>query len=219
MAAFPVAKLAALLLKQLSKPIANYAKERAKTHPFFRRHVCMPPAQFYNWCEVKMKMWVMNMGKPVDIPQLNEAMAIELGANLLGETIIFSIAAVVLFLEYARQVRKETKKEEGRQREITELSEALQNVTFTVEKQGVELKELRRKMVDLETKVDIALHRPFRPKTPPSDGGTIKNGLRHETQHTEHQHFAGKPYELKYNGTVLKALDYLTFQIPNGYYR
>lgn len=45
MAAFPVAKLGALLLKQVSKPIASFAKERAKSHPVFRKYVCMPPAQ------------------------------------------------------------------------------------------------------------------------------------------------------------------------------
>ena len=38
-------------------------------------------------------MWSMNIGKPVNIPKLNEAMAIELGAELVGETVIFSIAA------------------------------------------------------------------------------------------------------------------------------
>lgn len=58
----------------------------------------------YNWCEVKAKMWVMNLGKPVNIPVLNEAMAIDLGANLLGEGIIFVIAAAALIFEYNRWV-------------------------------------------------------------------------------------------------------------------
>lgn len=44
-AAFPVAKLGALILKQISKPIASFAKERAKQNPFFRTYICMPPAQ------------------------------------------------------------------------------------------------------------------------------------------------------------------------------
>lgn len=44
-AAFPAAKLGTLLIRQVSKPIANYAKERAKKHPFFRKYICMPPAQ------------------------------------------------------------------------------------------------------------------------------------------------------------------------------
>lgn len=40
-----------------------------------------------------MKMWSMNLGKPVNIPKLNENMAIELGAELVGEGVIFTIAA------------------------------------------------------------------------------------------------------------------------------
>lgn len=51
--AFPAFKLGALLLKQLSKPVANFVKARAKNSYFFRTYVCMPPAQFYNWCEVR----------------------------------------------------------------------------------------------------------------------------------------------------------------------
>lgn len=43
--AFPAAKLGVLAFKQLSKPIANVIKGRAKQSPFFRRYICMPPAQ------------------------------------------------------------------------------------------------------------------------------------------------------------------------------
>lgn len=128
--AFPAVKLAVLAFKQLSKPIANVIKERAKSHPFFRKHICMPPAQckheqkyytidyeiiwflfefvflatVYNWVEVNTRMWVMNLGKPVKIVPLNETSAIELGANLLGETIIYSIGAALLIFEYKRYV-------------------------------------------------------------------------------------------------------------------
>ena len=42
---FPIAKLGALLFRQLSKPVANFVKERAKHSYFFRTYVCMPPAQ------------------------------------------------------------------------------------------------------------------------------------------------------------------------------
>lgn len=47
-------------------------------------------------------MWVLNLGKPVNIPVLSQEMAIELGANLLGEGIIFVIGAGLLFIEYNR---------------------------------------------------------------------------------------------------------------------
>lgn len=46
--AFPAAKLGVLLLKQISKPIANYMKNQAKKSPFFRQYICMPPAQCNN---------------------------------------------------------------------------------------------------------------------------------------------------------------------------
>lgn len=49
-------------------------------------------------------MWILNLGKPVNIPVLSEAMAIELGANLLGEGIVFCIAAGLLVAEYNRFV-------------------------------------------------------------------------------------------------------------------
>lgn len=47
-------------------------------------------------------MWAMNLGKPANIPKLNEAMAIELGANLLGECVIYVIGAGLLIFEYVR---------------------------------------------------------------------------------------------------------------------
>ncbi|XP_046401999.1 putative OPA3-like protein CG13603 isoform X1 [Ischnura elegans] len=151
--AFPVAKLGGLILKQISKPIANILKERAKKSHFFRTYVCMPPAQFYNWCEVKAKMWVMNLGRPVNIPSLNEAMAIELGANLLGEGIIFSIAAGLLFLEYSRQVRKEAAKETVRIEEMETLNYTIRELYFQAERQDAQIRELMRTVCELESHV------------------------------------------------------------------
>lgn len=43
--AFPLIKLGALLLRQVSKPIVNYTMQKAKSNEFFRKYVCMPPAQ------------------------------------------------------------------------------------------------------------------------------------------------------------------------------
>lgn len=108
----------------------------------------------YNWCEVKAKMWVMNLGKPMDVPSLNESMAIELGANLLGEGIIFAVAAGVLFLEYNRQTRKEAMKEDARKDELELLNYTIQDLYFTTEKQDAQIRELTRLVVDLECTVN-----------------------------------------------------------------
>uniref|UniRef100_A0A0K8RA86 Uncharacterized protein n=1 Tax=Ixodes ricinus TaxID=34613 RepID=A0A0K8RA86_IXORI len=62
--AFPIAKLAALAFRQLSKPLANRIKAGAKKSPFFRTYVCMPPAQIYHWIEVNVKMRILNLGLP-----------------------------------------------------------------------------------------------------------------------------------------------------------
>uniref|UniRef100_A0A069DQ88 OPA3-like protein CG13603 n=1 Tax=Panstrongylus megistus TaxID=65343 RepID=A0A069DQ88_9HEMI len=213
-AAFPAAKLGTLLIRQVSKPIATYVKERAKKHPFFRKYICMPPAQFYNWCEVKMKMWIFNLGKPTEIPNLNETMAIELGANLLGESIIFTIAAAILFLEYSRQVRKEAAKEEARKAEISTISYTIQELYFQAERQDAQIRELMRSVGDLQTKIDN-LRRPFGPIPPhiPSDSdnsssGPSKDPLLEPTLQMK-----------RYNGgIVFSALDYVTYQIPNGFH-
>lgn len=61
---------------------------------------------------------MMNLGKPTKVAKLNEAMAIELGASLMGEVIIFSLAGACVMFEYNRQVTKEAKKEEVRSAQI-----------------------------------------------------------------------------------------------------
>jgi len=80
----------------------------------------------YHWAEVKAKMYIMNLGKPTKVAKLNEAMAIELGANLIGEVIIFSVAGACLILEYNRQSAKETKKEAIREKQIRKFTEDIQ---------------------------------------------------------------------------------------------
>ncbi|KAJ3661123.1 hypothetical protein Zmor_005538 [Zophobas morio] len=143
---FPVAKLGALLIKQISKPIANAVKQGAKSSPVFRKYVCLPPAQFYNWCETKTKMWLLHLGQPVNLTVLNEAASIELGANLLGETVIFAIAAGILVLEYNRSSKKEAAKEEARLKEIQDLKDSLRDLFIQTEEQGAHIRELTRQL-------------------------------------------------------------------------
>ncbi|XP_047994141.1 putative OPA3-like protein CG13603 [Leguminivora glycinivorella] len=142
--AFPIAKLSVLLIKQISKPIANACKERAKNSPFFRTYVCMPPAQFYNWCEVKAKMWILNLGRPVNIPVLSQEMAIELGANLLGESVIFVIGASLLIVEYGRQSKKEAAKEQARIDELKHITNTITDLYFAVQQQETQIREMER---------------------------------------------------------------------------
>ncbi|XP_065348352.1 putative OPA3-like protein CG13603 [Cloeon dipterum] len=143
--AFPAFKLGALLLKQLSKPLANFVKARAKNSYFFRTYICMPPAQIYNWCEVKAKMWSMNLGSSgASVPRLNETMAIELGANLLGESIIFVTAAGILIFEYARSSRKDQEKQQRLQDHLSQMHAEITDLYFLTEQQKAQISELHR---------------------------------------------------------------------------
>ncbi|KAB0803387.1 hypothetical protein PPYR_00357 [Photinus pyralis] len=167
--AFPAAKLGALLIKQISKPLANFIIHRAKESPFFRNYICMPPAQFYNWCEVKTKMWILNLGKPVSVPVLSEAMAIELGANLLGEGIIFSIAASILIFEWRRSSRKEALIEENKQNDLDDLKGQVQELFLQLQEQQVLIKELTR-LYYKEGHSRVRHTADREPKTPPPSG-------------------------------------------------
>lgn len=102
---FPLMKLASMAIKRVSKPLANAAKRKAKQSPFFRNYICLPPANFYHWCEVKVTMMSKNLtGKEVKlVPALSEKKAIELGASLVGEAVIFMVGSSIFILEYFRR--------------------------------------------------------------------------------------------------------------------
>uniref|UniRef100_A0A1B6GE14 OPA3-like protein CG13603 n=1 Tax=Cuerna arida TaxID=1464854 RepID=A0A1B6GE14_9HEMI len=213
--AFPVAKLGALLIKQISKPLANAIAKNAKQHPWFSRVICMPPAQFYNWCEVRMKMWVMNLGKPVNIPKLNEAMAIELGASLLGEAIIFLIAAGLLLAEYTRQVRKETAKEAARQEEMSNIQYTIQELYFQAERQETQIRELLRTISDLEGRVVKVPWKGKQPDESPETTKPLDESDSLQDIRYYHREGFGTPVKMSYmwperRGMIFTAVAYLS---------
>lgn len=103
----------------------------------------------YHWAEVKAKMYVMNLGKPTKVAKLNEAMAIELGASLMGELIIFSVAGGCVVFEYNRQVMKETKKEEIRQMQIQKFTDDIQALYNTTLQQEAQIHYLQSAINEL----------------------------------------------------------------------
>jgi hypothetical protein len=115
-------------------------------------------------------MWALNLGKPIAVPKLNQgtiifiqdpliifhrhslsllAMAIELGANLLGETVIFTIGAAVLIFEYQRSARKEVLKEQLLIQEKMELQATLNELAFQCERYDTQIRELTRVIAEI----------------------------------------------------------------------
>ncbi|XP_044129632.1 optic atrophy 3 protein homolog [Bufo gargarizans] len=109
--AFPIAKLLYLGIRQISKPLANRIKAGARRSEFFRTYVCLPPAQVYHWVEMRAKMRIMGF-RGAAIKPLNEEVAAELGAELLGEATVFLIGGACLVAEYSRQSTNSRRKEE-----------------------------------------------------------------------------------------------------------
>lgn len=94
-------------------------------------------------------MYVMNLGKPTKVAKLNEAMAIELGANLMGEVIIFSVAGGCLILEYNRQVAKEMKKEEARLQQLQKFTDDIEKLNKMTSVQQREIQYLQEAFKEL----------------------------------------------------------------------
>ncbi|XP_076283444.1 optic atrophy 3 protein homolog [Lasioglossum baleicum] len=174
---FPALKLGVLFVRQISKPIAKFLVSQAKNHPVFRTYFIIPPAQFYHWAEVKAKMYVMNLGKPTKVAKLNEAMAIELGANLMGEVIIFSVAGGCLVLEYNRQATKEAKREEARLEQIQKFTDDIEKLNTITSQQKAEIQYLQEAIKSLSNYTKHKL--PPKPVIPETSNSTNQlNGIQ-----------------------------------------
>ncbi|KAL9894958.1 putative OPA3-like protein CG13603 isoform 1-T1 [Glossina fuscipes fuscipes] len=145
-------KLAWLAIRQVSEPIARLIKDEARRNPFFRNNICMPPAQVYHWVEVNMKMWGVNLGRPVQVPPLDEATAIDLGAKVLGELFIFAVGALALLYEHIRQLKKEARREKNLELEKVELRNRVAELNFRVEQKKAQLSEISGILVELVLK-------------------------------------------------------------------
>lgn len=104
----------------------------------------------YHWVEVNVKMRMLNLGKPSEVPKLNETMAIELGADLLGEATIFMIAVMTLTAEYIRNSRNEKAKEACKEERFRSFENDIDELKFVVDKQNAELLHLTRMYNSLE---------------------------------------------------------------------
>lgn len=76
--------------------------------------------------------------------KLNEAAAIELGAELLGESIIFLVAVATLAAEYIRQSSKSAADAASIEERWFKTESRIQELEFLTEKQRTEIRELTR---------------------------------------------------------------------------
>ncbi|XP_010897187.2 optic atrophy 3 protein homolog [Esox lucius] len=153
--AFPIAKLLYLGVRQLSKPVANKIKAGALRSEFFKTYVCLPPGQLYHWVEMKTKMRIMGF-RGSTIKPLNEEAAAELGAELLGEAIIFIIGGGCMILEYSRQASNSKRKEEELNHTLSSLQAQIGEMALNTETLDARLREVNRLLLSLPPPVPTA---------------------------------------------------------------
>ncbi|XP_060733437.1 optic atrophy 3 protein homolog isoform X2 [Tachysurus vachellii] len=109
-------------------------------------YVCHSEA--YHWIEMKTKMRIMGF-RGSAIKPLNEDAAAELGAELLGEAIIFIIGGGCLVLEYSRQAANSRRKEEELNVTISSLQTQIGELALTTETLDAQLREVNRLLLSL----------------------------------------------------------------------
>ncbi|KAG0052369.1 hypothetical protein BGZ83_002708 [Gryganskiella cystojenkinii] len=90
-------KLGFLAIRTVAKPIANSIKSYSVKHPKFKE-ACI---SFSHKTEMQLKMKFLGY-KVESIRPLNDARAVEMGANFLSEAFIFGVAGSLIILENAR---------------------------------------------------------------------------------------------------------------------
>ncbi|RMB90129.1 hypothetical protein DUI87_00012 [Hirundo rustica rustica] len=131
--AFPLAKLLTLGARQLSRPLAARIKAGARASPFFRTYICLPPAQLYHWVEMRTKMRLLGF-RGAAVKPLNEEAAAELGAELLGEALVFGVGGLCLYLEYLRQAGQSRRREEHLEQTLSDLRQGLERLQSDLER-------------------------------------------------------------------------------------
>jgi len=104
------AKLSLVVVKQISKPIATFVKREAKAHPMLAIPLEYAGSTTHrlgiNLQRVILGKGMLSRGSIATVAPLTREHAVDLGAELLGETVIFSIAGGTVAIEMVRQVRR-----------------------------------------------------------------------------------------------------------------
>jgi optic atrophy 3 protein len=105
MAPLPLFKLGALLFKEAVKPIASYLKSEAKEHPKMKEVAILAGRRWELVTQrfehfVKAPRGAIFQSKPI-----NEVQALSVGADLIAQSFLLTIALGLVMVEYTRGIR------------------------------------------------------------------------------------------------------------------
>ncbi|CAD2111623.1 hypothetical protein YYG_03519 [Plasmodium vinckei petteri] len=108
----PFFKIGIVLVRQISKPISGYIKKKAIENKKFKS-ICIFCGKKYYFFEqyIQKKFYNSNLTNVNYSSYISESKSVNVGSEILGETIIFLTAALIIIAEYKRNSIKEAKKE------------------------------------------------------------------------------------------------------------
>ncbi len=124
----PLIKLAYLLVRTVAKPVASTLKSQTKSHPKFRAS-CVRLAQLQHRLEIRLSRILSNSsGTGRLIRPLDEERAVEVGANLLGEVLVFGVAGAIVIIEGRAQMEREAARRQAIEDKFTQIFDELKEL-------------------------------------------------------------------------------------------
>lgn len=102
-----LAKLVIVLLRQISKPVSNQIKNAAKKKSYLHNGL----ARFGKLSFAMEHRLNLILGSSEPMQLLAKEVAVQRGADVLGESLVFGVAAVATITEYNSSAAKSAKKE------------------------------------------------------------------------------------------------------------
>lgn len=94
---------------------------------------------------MKMLGWT----QAIEVKPLSKQAAVDLGAELIGEFFVFSVALAILYGETKRSQKKDQAKESKQNQTLAHLQNQINNLAFQLEQQHEENKDLKSKFNDI----------------------------------------------------------------------
>lgn len=94
---------------------------------------------------MKMLGWTQS----VEVKPLSKQAAVDLGAELMGEFFVFSVALAILYGETKRSQKKDQAKESKQNQTLAHLQNQINNLAFQLEEQHEEDKNLKLKLNEI----------------------------------------------------------------------
>ncbi|SCU81717.1 LAMI_0B07382g1_1 [Lachancea mirantina] len=137
-------KLGTLLIRQVTRPVANILKAQAKQHDTFKR-VCVELAQRMHRVDFRLRTRLVNTKQDIKIRPLNDTRAVENGATLLSEAFVFGVTGSVVVWETLRQRTKELNRREQVSQDISYLQGEIEELVATIGRQKRAIDSLQRR--------------------------------------------------------------------------